>query len=105
MTVDDLARLMGMREAVDSVALDGETQHGPQPDYLCCLDHARERIAELEAEVARLCARNAELLAVLREVEWVGDGVGRIYGHCPSCQENGLRRAFDCALDAALRGE
>ncbi len=31
MNVDDLARLMGMREAAASVALDGETQHVAAP--------------------------------------------------------------------------
>jgi len=50
MNVDDLARLMGMREAAASVALDGETMHVAAPDGSCCLDHARERIAALEAE-------------------------------------------------------
>jgi hypothetical protein len=43
-----------LREAAASVALDGETMHVAAPDGCCCLDHARERIAELEAEVERL---------------------------------------------------
>lgn len=47
MNVDDLSRLLAWREARASVALDGETQHEAAPDHLCCLDHARERIAEL----------------------------------------------------------
>ena len=45
----DLLREL-LREAVASRALDGDTQHAPQADWLCCLDHARERIAELEVE-------------------------------------------------------
>lgn len=56
MNVDDLARLLSLREAAASRALDGETMHVAAPDGRCCLDHARERIAELEAEVKRLTA-------------------------------------------------
>lgn len=134
MTLDDLARLMGMREAAASVALDGETQHVAEADGSCCWEHAMAKIAELEdantrmrqrdddlrdelheccanlreyeAEITRLRARNAELVAVLREVEW--SGVRKEDGEtiCPTClwlKDDG--HAPDCALDAALRGE
>lgn len=53
-TAEQLSRLLAFNEAVASRALDGETQHVAQPDACCCLDHARERIAALEAEVKRL---------------------------------------------------
>jgi len=56
MNVDDLAGLLAIREARASVALDGETQHASNERHDCCLDHARERIAELEAEVGSLRA-------------------------------------------------
>ena len=60
MNVDDLARLMGMREAAASVALDGETMHVAAPDGSCCWKHAMERIAELEADNRRLRKVEAE---------------------------------------------
>lgn len=71
------------------------------------MEAARQNIPDLLAEVERLRSRNAELVEVLRGVEWVErvDGVGRLYGHCPSCQRDEPRHAPDCALDAALRGE
>jgi len=68
MNVDDLARLMGMREAAASVALDGDTQHVAAADGCCCLDHARERIAELEAEKQVIVA---ELTALREQVTWI----------------------------------
>lgn len=68
MNVDDLARLMGMREAAASVALDGDTQHVAAPDGSCCLDHARERIAELDAEKGLIVA---ELTALREQVTWI----------------------------------
>jgi hypothetical protein len=53
-TAEQLSRLLAYHEALASRALDGETMHVAAPDGCCCLDHARERIAELEAEVERL---------------------------------------------------
>ena len=68
MNVDDLARLLSLREATASVAPDGETIHAPQTDWLYCLDHARERIAELEAEKRVIVA---ELTALREQVTWI----------------------------------
>ena len=57
-----------LREAVASRALDGDTQHVAAPDGSCCLDHARERIAELEAEKRVIVA---ELTALRSQVAWI----------------------------------
>ena len=66
----------------------------------------RDHRYDLQTEVARLRARNAELVAVLREVEWVRDEEGYEYPDrwCPRCQKNEPNHSPDCALDAALRG-
>lgn len=72
---------------------------------------ARKGLALYLAEIDRLRTRNAELEAVLREVEWSGpvieddDGIGS-----PSCPWCGwVRRMVHhsriCELDAALREE
>ena len=68
MNVDDLARLLSLRDAAASVALDGETMHVAAPDGSCCLDHARERIAEMEAEKRVIVA---ELTALRSQVAWI----------------------------------
>ena len=71
-----------------------------------------DEITALESELERLRARNAELVAVLRSVEWKGpvesveteDGY-RTARLCPRCLGDRLEdHAPDCALDAALRG-
>jgi len=70
-----------------------------------------DEITALESELERLRARNAELVAVLRSVEW-GAGTwaydydgGRMIPTCPRCLgENNYGHDDDCALDAALRG-
>ena len=62
-----------------------------------------DEITALESELERLRARNAELVEVLRSVEWFGDtGDDRWYS-CPSCGQHQPYHALDCALDAALR--
>ena len=61
-TAEQLARLLAIREAVASVALDGETMHEAQADSLCCLDHARERISVLQAEVERVRALGQKIV-------------------------------------------
>ena len=70
----------------------------------------RDHHYDLRTEVARLRARNAELVAVLREVEWgagtyvYDDDGGRMIPTCPRClAEKREGHAPDCALDAALR--
>ena len=68
MNVDDLARLMGMREAAASVALDGDTQHVAAADGSCCWRHAMAKIAELEAEKQVIVA---ELTALRSQVAWI----------------------------------
>ena len=70
----------------------------------------RDHHYDLRTEVARLRARNAELVAVLRSVEW-GAGTwaydydgGRMIPTCPRCLgEKNYGHDDDCALDAALR--
>lgn len=102
-TAEQLARLLAIREAAASRALDGETMHVAAPDGGCCLEHARERIAELEAEATRLRSRVARLEGVLREVEWSGDTGDDRWNSCPYCEGHQPDHAPDCALDAALR--
>ena len=70
-----------------------------------------DEITALESELERLRARNAELVAVLREVAWgagtwaYDDDGGRMIPTCPRCLgENNYGHDDDCALDAALRG-
>lgn len=65
----------------------------------------------MQAEIDRLRARNAELVAVLRSVEWgtnvwdYDDGGGCARPACPQCLAEWRDGHFaDCALDAALRG-
>ena len=57
-------RLMVQREARASGALDGETMHVAAPDGSCCLDHARERIAELEDANTRMRQRLEDVEAL-----------------------------------------
>lgn len=81
-TAEQLSRLLAPREARASVALDGQTQHIPNKHHDCCIDHARERIAGLEAE----CERLRELgLALVRE-----QGPQRI--ECAHYTKGGVRR-------------
>lgn len=68
MNVDDLARLLSYREAAASVALDGETQHVAAADGCCCLDHARERIVELEAAKDTAYSERDRLVVALSKV-------------------------------------
>ena len=102
-------------------------------DLLDEVERLRARVAELEGQDARwqvmvdriagqsadylLRAREAErriaeLVAVLREVEWSGAEVLTVAGYppsvvavCPICQKpkKSGRHYSDCALDAALR--
>lgn len=67
-TAEQLSRLLAYHEALASRALDGETMHVAAPDGCCCLDHARERIAELEAENRMVVA---ELTALRSQVAWI----------------------------------
>ena len=66
-----------------------------------------DEITALESELERLCARNAEMVEVLREVEWNGqmdeDEFGNPMATCPRCDAwRPQGHAPDCALDAAL---
>ena len=64
-----------------------------------------DEITALESELERLRARNAELVAVLREVEWVEpEPTPRAEAYCLWCEAVCDDHAPDCALDAALRG-
>jgi len=56
-----------LREAVASRALDGDTQHVAAADGSCCLDHARERIAELEDANTRMRQRLEDVEALKAE--------------------------------------
>ena len=64
-----------------------------------------DEITALESELERLRARNAELVEVLRSVEWVQDDLMYEYPKrwCPRCQGVEPDHHSDCALDAALR--
>jgi len=73
------------------------------PETLAVLIAEARWVTQLQAEVARLRAENAELAGVLQSVEWFGDtGDDRWYS-CPSCGQHQPRHAPGCALAAALR--
>lgn len=120
-----------LREAVASRALDGETQHVAAPDGSCCLDHARERIVELEDANTRMRqrlegvealkadavmlhemtllermwrGRIGELEAALEEIEWRDIGNGQeVCAYCDSWRSDGHH--YTCVLGKALRRE
>ena len=73
--------LLAPEEARASRALDGETQHAPQADSLCCLDHARERIGALEAQntVLKRALRNA--VDLIRGISRQTDQMAADLGH------------------------
>ena len=131
LTVEQLARLMGMREAAASVALDGETQTVEEPMTtpmsderdLTNIDRLRigalhveppfadedllDEIEELETEIGRLRSRVARLEGVLREVEWKGEKEYSMsrppLPACPRCYGAEPHHYPDCELAAALR--
>lgn len=89
-TAEQLSRLLAYHEALASRALDGETMHVAAPDGCCCLDHARERIAELEA--------------ALEEIEWRDIGNGQeVCAYCDSWRSDGHH--YECVLGKALKRE
>ena len=62
-----------------------------------------EKTTQLKEELAALKAERAEMLALLKEIEWSGDTKG-----CPWCENHdieneGLGHSDDCKLDAMIK--
>jgi hypothetical protein len=79
----------------DDDGADGETIHALTREVI----RLRSELAASRSELAQLRQRNAELVELLRIMEW------RPNGECPCCLNSALAdHAPDCRLRAALEG-
>ena len=78
-----------------------------QAGYVDGTATVNERLRQCRADRKALRARVAELVAVLREVEWVREDLMYEYPErwCPRCQGVEPAHHSDCALDAALNSD